>query len=115
MATAILFIGFGEPRDMTTPEKTYGWLATEAVAQLRKHEGKSFERMEPIGLTPHGGDLSGCIILFGERAKLDELRRTDEFEGFVMELNKRFRNLGVVPGINWEGIQGVLKRRNIHT
>ena len=109
MATAVLFLGWNRP----TPgneEKAWGWLSTEAVAFLKKNEGKYFERSEMIGLTPHGGDMNGCIILFGERAKLDEWRRTDEFEAFSMKMGKQFDRYGVVPGVNWDGIQAVMKR-----
>jgi hypothetical protein len=112
MATAILFIGWNRPYPGTN-EKAYGWLTTEGHAFLKKCEGKWFERMEMFGLTAHGGDMNGGVILFGERAKLDEMRRTDEFEAFVMQLGSQFDRVGVVPGVNWEGIQAVMKRRNI--
>ena len=54
--------------------------------------------------------MNSCVILFGERAKLDELRRTDEFEAFVMKLGSLVGRLGVVPGVNWDGMQAVMKR-----
>lgn len=38
------------------------------------------ESVEPMLLAPHGGELSGFIVLRGERAKLDEIRATDEFQ-----------------------------------
>ena len=110
MATAILFISWNRPHVGMT-DKAYGFLTTEGIAYLRKLEGKSVERMEIFGLTAHGGDLNGGVILFGERAKLDELRRTDEFEAFVMKLGEYFDRLGVVPGVNWDGIQQVMARR----
>jgi hypothetical protein len=110
MATAVLFIGWNRPFP-GTEEKAYGWLTTEGAGYLRKQEGKAFERMELIGLTAHGGDMNGCIILFGEREKLDALRRTDEFEAFVMKMSGFMDRLGVVPGVNWEGMQAVMKRR----
>ena len=110
MATAVLFIGWNRPH-VGMEEKAFGWLTSEGVPALRKHEGKSFERMEPIALTAHGGDLNGAIILFGERVKLDELRRSDEFEAFVMKLGGLFDRVGVIPGVNWDGIQAVMKRR----
>jgi hypothetical protein len=113
MATAVLFIGFDQPHDMTQVDKAFGWLGTEGHAYVKNNEGKYFERSEFLGLTAHGGDLNGCIILFGERAKLDEWRRTDDFEAFVMNLSQRFRRVGVIPGVNWDGIQAVMKRRNI--
>ncbi len=112
MATAILFIGFGRPHDAANPEQAFRWLSGEGVEYLRKQEGKYTERTEVIALTPHGGDLSGAIILFGERAKLDELRRTDEFEAFSMQASRRLSNFGVVPGVNWDGMQAVMKRIN---
>jgi hypothetical protein len=110
MATAILFIGWSRPH-VGLEDKAYGYLTTEGMAYLRKLEGKSFEKLELIGLTPHGGDLNGAVILFGERAKLDELRRTDEFEAFAMKLSQLFDRLGVVPGVNWDGIKAVMARR----
>jgi hypothetical protein len=86
MANAILFISWNQP-----------------------HLGV-FERMEIIGLTAHGGDMNGAIILSGERAKLDELRRTDEFEAFSMRMASLFDRYSVVPGLNWDGIQAVMAR-----
>jgi hypothetical protein len=109
MANAVLFLKWNHPRP-GNEEKAYGWLATEGVAYLKKNEGKYFERMEVIALTPHASDMNGCIVLFGERAKLDEWRRTDEFEAFSMQLGRQFDRYGVVPGLNWDGIQGVMKR-----
>jgi hypothetical protein len=110
MSTAVLFIGWNRPIAGVDPKKAYGHVMTEGVPFLRKLEGKSFEKIETIALTPHGGDMNGFILLYGERAKLDELRRTDEFEAFVMRLGELFDGLTVVPGVNWEGIQGVMKR-----
>jgi hypothetical protein len=110
MATAVLFIGWDRPLPGVDPRKAYGQLMTEGVPYLQKLEGKAFERMETIGLTAHGGDVNGFILLFGDRAKLDELRRTDAFEGLVMKLDEQFGGLAVVPGVNWEGIKAVMDR-----
>src|SRR5262245_39478289 len=110
MATAILFIGWNRPFP-GMEEKAYGWVTNEGMPYLRKQEGKEFEKLEVIGLTPHGGDFNGAVILFGERAKLDELRRSDDFEAFIMKIGTMFDRLGVVPGLNWDGIQAMMKRR----
>ncbi len=111
MATAILFIGWNRPH-AGMEEKAYGFLKTEGMAFLETQKGKSFERVEVLGLTPHGGDLNGALILFGERARLDELRRTDEFEAFSMKMGGLFDRYGVIPGVNWDGIQAAMARRN---
>jgi hypothetical protein len=110
MATAVLFVGWDKPRAGIEPKKAYGTLVTEGLDYLRKLEGKAFERLETIGLTAHGKGIHGFMLLYGERAKLDELRRTDGFEGFVMRLGELFDGLTVVPGVNWEGMQAVMKR-----
>ena len=110
MATAVLLVGWDRPNP-GMEEKAFGYLTTEGTDYLKKLQGKFFERIEVVGLTPHGGDLNGFFLLFGERAKLDELRRTDEFEAFVMKLGQFFSRLGVIPGVNWEGIQAVMARR----
>lgn len=109
MATAVLFIGWNRPHT-GMDDKAYGFLM-ESMPTLRGYIGKYCERIETIGLTAHFGTMNGCVILFGERAKLDELRRTDEFEAFSMKLDEMFDGFGVVPGVNWEGIQAVMARR----
>jgi hypothetical protein len=92
-------------------DQAYRWLTSEGVDFIKKGQGKWFERFETLGLTAHGGDLNGAVILFGERAKLDELRRTDEFEAFAMKMGSMFDHFGVVPGVNWDGMQAVMKRQ----
>jgi hypothetical protein len=110
MATAVLLIGWDRPLPGVDAKKAYGQLMTEGIPSLRKLEGKAFERFEAVGLTPHGGHLNSFLILFGERAKLDELRRTDDFEAFVMKLGESFDGVAVVPGVNMEGIKAVMER-----
>jgi hypothetical protein len=109
MATAVLFISWKSPHPGMHKE-AYRFFSTEALAYLKKNEGKAFERMEMFALTPHGGAVNGGVLLFGERAKLDELRRTDDFEAFSIQLGSLFSDVGVVPGLNFEGIQGVMAR-----
>jgi hypothetical protein len=110
MATAVLMIGWDRPLAGVEPKKAYGHLMHEGLPYLRKLEGKYFDRIEVIGLTAHGGDVNGFFLLFGERAKLDELRRTDDFESFVFRLDELFSGLAVVPGVNFDGMQNVMKR-----
>jgi hypothetical protein len=110
MATACLFIGWGRP--VPGREKdAFGFLMGEVRPFVRKLQSEGwFESHDFVGITPHGGDLSGFILLKGERAKLDELRRTDEFERISMNLNLRFFGYGVVPGVTGEGIDKVVER-----
>lgn len=110
MATACLFVGWNRPAPGAEKE-AYRTLMKESLEQIRRFEREGwFESHETIGLTPHGGDLNGFILLRGERAKLDELRRTDEFERFSMQMGSLFVGFGVVPGLTGEGIQKLAER-----
>ena len=110
MATAVLFIGWNRPiagKDNEAFKFLMGE-GTEALARFQKQG--FFERTERVFLTAHCGTTNGMVLLFGERAKLDELRRTDEFERFSMQMMNLFDGYGVVPGLNSEGIDKAMAR-----
>jgi hypothetical protein len=79
MADDGLFIGWGEVvrgREAKAVE-----VFTEAVAYYSKlQEQGQIESFEPWFLAPHGGDLGGFIIVRGERERLDEVVRSEQFE-----------------------------------
>jgi hypothetical protein len=110
MASACLFLGFNRP----TPgreEEAFASLTKEAPETLQRYQRDGwFESFQFIALTPHGGDLNLFFVLNGERAKLDELRRTDDFEKFSMRLMRLFTGYGVIPGVTGEGIRKVSER-----
>jgi hypothetical protein len=110
MATAVLFIGWNRP---IAGRETEAWkfLMGEGAETLATFQKQGFfERTERIALTPHSGTTNGMILLFGERAKLDELRRTDEFERLSVQLMTLFDGYGVVPGLNAEGLDRAMAR-----
>jgi len=110
MATAILFIGWDRP-NTAVPQDAWKHLSESAFPALDAFQREGwFESKEVVALTPHGGDLNGFILLFGEREKLDALRRTDAFEAFSMTLGQHFTRYGVVPGLNGAGIAKVMER-----
>ena len=110
MATACLFIGWNRPYPGQHKE-AFQFLMGNGREMLDKwkKEGR-FESSRNFGLTAHGGDLNGFIVIEGNRDKLDELRRTDEFEKFSMQMGMMFDRFGVVPGVTQEGIEAVMKR-----
>jgi hypothetical protein len=110
MATAVLYIGWNRP---IAGKETEAWkyFTEEGQAALAAFQKQGyFERLERIALTPHSGTVNGFLLLFGERAKLDELRRTDEFERFSVRLMMLFDGYGVVPGLNGEGLEKAMAR-----
>jgi hypothetical protein len=110
MATAVLFMGWKRPI-AGRENDAWRFMMGEAQETLGKFQKQGFfERMERIALTPHGGNTNGMLLLFGERAKLDELRRTDEFERLSVQLMTLFDGYGVVPGLNGEGLDKAMSR-----
>jgi hypothetical protein len=110
MATAVLYMGWNRP---IAGKENDAWkfLMSEAKETLDKFQKQGFfERVEQIALTPHSGTTNGMLLLFGERAKLDELRRTDEFERLSVQLMMLFDGYGVVPGLNGEGLAKAMSR-----
>ena len=66
-----------------------------------------------FGFTFDGPIEEGRAMKGTFNGKLDELRRTDEFEAFSFKLSSFFEKLRVVPGLSWEGLQKVMARMNL--
>jgi hypothetical protein len=110
MATACLFIGFSHPQPGKDSE-AWSALQNDALTQFDRFAKEGwYEGYDVIGLTPHCGALNGFILLRGERAKLDELRRSDAFERLSMRLARVLANYGVIPGVTLEGLKKVQER-----
>ncbi len=107
--TAVLLIGWNEPRPGKEKESLSLWQEGKGYFDKLQKEGW-FERYDTLGLTPHGGDLNGAFLLYGQRAKLDELRRRDDFEAIIFKLSTCLTGIGVVPGVAGEGIDQALSR-----
>jgi hypothetical protein len=60
------------------------------------------ESVDVYILGPHGGDLAGFALLKGDPAKLDELRRDDEFLRVNARANQVIDNLGLVDAVSGE-------------
>jgi hypothetical protein len=79
MADEALFIGWGEvARGRERKALEVFNESLEYYGRLQQ-EGK-VESVETYFLAPHGGDLQGFILLRGERAQLDAVEGSAEFE-----------------------------------
>ena len=79
---AVLFIGANRPIPGRENEAMALWMETGAWLESQQKMGW-FTRWDGCWLTAHGGDLNSMFMCYGERAKLDEWRRTDAFEAWV--------------------------------
>jgi hypothetical protein len=106
---AVLFISADRPRPGKESEakslvlETGGWLDSQQKAGY-------CTRWDSFWLTPHGGDLNIAFLCYGERAKLDEWRRTDAFEAWVFRAGMCLDKVSVVPGVNFAAARETMDR-----
>lgn len=72
---------------------------TEYLSRLQQ-QGE-LESFEPVLLGPHGGDISGFILLRGDRDKLARIRHSDEFAQLTVRaglVSENWRTVGAALG-----------------
>jgi len=107
---AVLFIGANRPIVGREKEAMSLWMETSGWLDSQKNAGW-FTRWDGAWLTAHGGDQNSMFVCYGERAKLDEWRRTDAFEGWVFRAMNCMEGLGVIPGVNFVAAKETMERR----
>lgn len=107
---AVLFISANRPIVGREQEAMRLWLEAGPWLDGQQKSGY-FTRWDGFWLTPHGGDMNSGFACYGDRAKLDEWRRTDEFEAFVFRMGMCLTDLSVVPGVNYAAGKEVMERR----
>jgi hypothetical protein len=95
MADAGLFIGWGEVVRGRETEALEVFNETLGYYGRLQEEG-TIESFEPVFLEPHGGDLSGFILIRGEAEKLASLRVSEEFTQLSLRAGLIVDRFGVV-------------------
>jgi hypothetical protein len=95
MADAGLFIGWGEVVRGRETEALEVFNETLAYYGRLQEEG-TIENFEPVFLEPHGGDLSGFILIRGDAEKLAPLRVSEEFNQFTTRATLVVEGFGIV-------------------
>lgn len=98
MADDALFLGWGEVvrgREAKAVE-----VFNESIEYYgRLQQDGKIESFEPYFLAPHGGDLGGFVLLHGERERLDEIVRSEEFERLQARVTMIVDGSGTVPAV----------------
>ncbi|HEY6396570.1 MAG TPA: hypothetical protein VIX82_03845 [Solirubrobacteraceae bacterium] len=101
MAGEALFIGWGAV--VRGREKQALQVFQESIEYYGKlQQDARFERFDVLFLGPHGGDLNGFVVLYGERKALADIRFSDEFERLIARAAAIIDSLGVVPAYSGE-------------
>jgi hypothetical protein len=95
MADAGLFVGWGSVA--RGREKEAVELFNEILGYYgRLQEEGEIDSFEPVFLEPHGGDLSGFVLIRGEPEKLAALRVSEEFTQYSIRAALAVDSFGVV-------------------
>jgi hypothetical protein len=95
MANHALFIGWGSV--VRGREETAIRVFQETVEFWTKaQEDERITGFEPFLLEPHGGGLTGFMMVYGEREQLGSLRSSEDFERVVARAGTVVDELGVV-------------------
>ena len=103
MSNAVLFYGWN--RAIPGREKEAAALFQEYIGYLGglKDEGM-IDSFDVVLLTVHGGDMNGFFLVRGETAKLDEIRRTNEFNKYMTLSGLLIDGGGLVPGVTGDAV-----------
>ena len=114
MADYGLFIGWGalvRGRELKGLE-----VFNEAIQFWADHVKKgNVESFEPVLMTPHGGDLAGFLLIKGDAAKLDQIKRSDEYLALNTRAGQVVDNLGFVDCLMGAKLQGQLAEFKTNT
>ena len=103
MADSVLFIGWGE--NVAGREERGLEVFNEAVGMYgRMQQDGRIEKFDVCLLSPHGGGLSGCILLHGTAEQLAAVEEDAEYRRNLVDANMIVRELGAVRGWVNEGI-----------
>jgi hypothetical protein len=95
MAEAALFIGWGTA--VRGRERQALEVFNEVLAYYTNlQQNGEIASFEPVALEPHGGELTGFLLVRGERAQIDRLRASEEFLRFNNSGSLVVEHLGVV-------------------
>ncbi|HMJ03162.1 MAG TPA: hypothetical protein VK506_09475 [Conexibacter sp.] len=109
MANYALFIGWGsvvrgrEELSLQVFQETVEFWA-------RSQQDGQIDGFEPFFLEPHGGGLSGFMMVYGQREQLDRLRASEEFERVMLRADAVVDELGVVTAYAGEALARQMSR-----
>ncbi len=108
-ADAAIFVGWNRPvagRDLEGLQLFGQFL--EYLGQQQK--AGAIESFEPVGLEPHGGDLTGFCLIRGSRAQLNALRQGEVWLDMQAHGQACMTGLGFVDAFIGEGMQKQIAR-----
>ena len=103
MANAALFMGWKAPT-VGRESQAIELFGNNIAFWTKQKESGTIESFEPVILSRHGGDMNGFVLIRGDREKLDEIKRTDEYITLISQASFCIDGFGVVDAHVGEGV-----------
>jgi hypothetical protein len=104
MKETALFVGWGPThpgREVTALETFHEW--TAILEQLKK-DGE-IEDFLPVLLQPHGGELEGFTLIFGDPVVLAKISERPDMHKLQLRGMLEHTTLGVIPAVVGEAVE----------
>ena len=109
MADFGLMLGFGLPvRGREQQTAKVFWEAVELWNRLQEYG--TIQSWDAVFLEPHGGDLGGFFLLWGDREGIARVRSSDEFRRLSTRAQLVVENFGVVGAERGAQIEAQMNR-----
>ena len=95
MADSGIYIAWGRTAPGKDPQAMELYQRLSAYMRTLHAEGR-IDSFDPVMLGAHGSDISGFVLIRGERDKLDEIRNSPQFREFVVRGNIALTGFRVV-------------------
>jgi hypothetical protein len=99
MAGEAIFLGWGQVVPGREQLALQVFQDTAEYWTKLQQDGK-IESFRPVLLRPHGGDLAGFWLIYGERSALDEIQSSDDFVRLIARAGTVVGNLGVAAAVS---------------
>ena len=108
MAKGALFVGWGAL--IPGREGAARRVLNEAVQYLQRlqREG-TIDSFEAVALEPHGGDLTGFVLVRGDREAISRMRVSDEFARIAVRVQLVHTHVGVVGAYTGAEMQSLFE------
>lgn len=104
MAGSVLFIGWGQPT--RGRERQANQVFGEALQYFAGQQQQgAISGFEPFNLAPHGGDLSGFLLIRGDADQLNRLQDDAGFQRLITRAQLIVENFGVVRAVTGDELQ----------
>jgi|SRR5947209_13484384 len=103
MAGEALFIGWGAVARGREKQALKVFQESMEYYGNLQQEGR-IDSFDVLLLAPHGGDLSGFVILRGSRQALGEVRFSEEFERLIGRASAVVDSPGVIPAYGGDAL-----------